>query len=77
MRSHWVRLSLHPTTGVLIRSHREGFPGDPVVKNPPADVGDMDSFSDRGTENPQAVEQPTLGATATEPVLRSKRSRPQ
>ena len=47
-----------------------------MVKNPPADAGDMDSFSDQGTENPQAVEQPTLGAAATEPVLGSKRSPP-
>lgn len=56
-------------TDVLIRRHGEGFPGGLVVKNPPPDAGDVDSFSDQGTESPQARKQPGPGATPTEPVL--------
>ena len=45
------------------------FPGDPVVKNLPANAGNMDSIPGLGTKIPNAMGQPSLWAAATEPVL--------
>ena len=33
------------------------FPGGPVIKNPPCNVGYVDLISDQGTKIPQATEQ--------------------
>ena len=44
-----------------------GFPGGPVVKNPPANVGDMGSIPDLGTKIPYVAEQLSSCATTTEP----------
>ena len=42
------------------------FPGGPVVKNPPPNVGDKGSIPDRGTKTPHAVGQLSRRATTTE-----------
>ena len=44
------------------------FPGDPVVKNPPSNVGDMGWTTALGTKIPRAVQQLTLCAAATKPT---------
>ena len=44
-----------------------GFPGGPVVKNPPANAGDTGSSP--GPRIPHAAEQLSLCATTTEPAL--------
>ena len=46
-----------------------GFPGGAVVKNPPANVGDMGSSSGPGRSHLVAVEQLSPCATTTEPAL--------
>ena len=43
----------------------QGFPGSPLVKNPPANTGDMGSIPGPGRLGP---EQLSLCATATEPA---------
>ena len=43
------------------------FPGGPVVKNPPCNVGDMGSIRGLGTKIPHAMEQ--ISPTTTEPML--------
>ena len=45
------------------------FPGGAVVKNPPANAGDMGSSPGPGAEDPHAVEQQSPCATTTEPAL--------
>ena len=45
-----------------------GFPGGSVVKNPPANAGDM-GLSPGGGRFPHAMEQLSPCATTTEPVL--------
>ena len=42
------------------------FPGSPVVKNPPANAGDMGLIPGRETKIPPAKGQLSLWATATE-----------
>ena len=44
-----------------------GFPGGPVVKNPPSNAGDTGSNPGRGTKIPHAMGQLSLRATTTEP----------
>ena len=44
------------------------FPGGPMVKNPPANAGDVGSIPGRGTRIPHAVGQPSSCATTTELV---------
>ena len=39
-----------------------------MVKNPPANAGDMGSIPGQGTKIPHAVEQLSLCATTTEPM---------
>ena len=46
------------------------FPGGPVVKNPPTNVGDRGSIPGLGTMIPHAVEKLSLYATSTEPACR-------
>ena len=48
--------------------HLEGFPGGAVVKNPPANAGDVGSSAGPG-RFPHVVKQLSLCATTTEPVL--------
>ena len=45
-----------------VRSQQQGFPGSPVVKNLPADAGNMGVI-------PHALEQLSPYATTIEPVL--------
>ena len=52
------------------------FPGGPVVKNPPSNVGDAGSIPGRGTKIPHASGQLSPHATTTEPV-RSGARKPQ
>ena len=40
--------------------HSRNFPGGSVVKNLPANAGDMDSIPDPGTKIPHAAEQLSL-----------------
>ena len=56
-----------------------GFPSGPLVKNPPADTGDMGLIPDQGTKIPHASGQLSPCTTTTEPmylepVLCNKRS---
>ena len=45
-----------------------GFPGGPLVKNPPANAGDRSSIPDPG-RLPRAAEQLSLCTVTVEPVL--------
>ena len=45
-----------------------GFPGGPVVKNPPCNVGDVGLIPGQGTKIPHAVGQLSLCATTAEPA---------
>ena len=49
------------------------FPGEPVVQNPPCNVGHTDSIPGPGTKIPYATGQLSLGTTAAEPALWSPR----
>ena len=42
---------------LLVNGIGEGLPGDPVVKNPPCNVGDAGSTLGWGTKSPHAMEQ--------------------
>ena len=50
------------------------FPGGPVVKNPPANTGDMGSIPGQGTRVPHAVEQLSPSATTRESLCCNERS---
>ena len=50
------------------------LPGDLVVKNPPANAGDVDSGSSWGIKIPHALGQLSLSATTTEPTCCKERS---
>ena len=52
----------------------EYFPGGPVVKNLPCNVGDAGSIPGQGTKIPHATEQLNLLATTRESVHPNKRS---
>ena len=54
------------------KNYVQDFPGDAVVKNPPANAGDMGSIPDPGSI-PHVVEQLSPSATTTEPALQSPR----
>ena len=45
----------------------KGFPGGPVIKNPPANAGDMGSSLGRSSKIPHAARPLSPGATTTEP----------
>ena len=49
------------------KTHPRDFPGGPVVMNPSANAGGMDSIPDFGNIS-HAVEKLSLCATTTEPV---------
>ena len=51
------------------------FPGGPVVKNPPANAGDVGSIPGQGTKTPHAVGQLSPRATTTELVRLNERTR--
>ena len=51
-----------------IKQNSNDFPGDPVVKNPPSNVGDSGSILVWGTKIPLASGQLSLHATTTEPT---------
>ena len=44
-----------------------GFPGGPVVKNPPASAGDLGWIIGRGAKTPRVTEQVSLRVATTEP----------
>ena len=44
-----------------------GFPGGPVVKNPPSNEGDLSSIPGQETKIPHAMEQPSPSAATREP----------
>ena len=46
-----------------------GFPGGAVVQNLPANTGDVDSTSSRGTKIPHAMRQLSLCTPTAEPQL--------
>ena len=50
------------------------FPGGPVVKNPPSNVGDMGSIPGQGAKIPHAMGQLSPHATTREPVCCNERS---
>ena len=47
----------------LIKTWLRDFPGDPVVKNPPSNAGDVGSIPGWGTKIPHAMGQLSLQAT--------------
>ena len=51
---------------------RKGFPGGPVVKNPPSNAGDVGSIPGRGTKIPHAMGQLNLHATTKNPHSQNK-----
>ena len=51
---------------IFSKYNYEDFPGGPVVKNPPSNVGDKGSIPGRGTKIPHAVEQLSLRTSTTE-----------
>ena len=69
----WEMFSLEISTHrkhvrAVFKNWREDFPGGSVVKNLPANAGDMGSSPGLG-RSPHAVEQLSPGTTTTEPVL--------
>ena len=50
----------------FIRALVLGLPGGPVVKNPPANAGDVGLIPGPGAKNPQAAGQLSLCASTTE-----------
>ena len=52
------------------QNHTQDFPGRAVVKNPPANAGDM-GLSPASGKIPHAAEQLSLSATTTEPAVRA------
>ena len=48
------------------------FPGGPVVKNPPANAGDVGWIPGWGTKIPQASEERSLSAIIREPLSCNK-----
>ena len=53
---------LRPKNALKIYN-RWGFPGGPVVKNPPPNAGDMSSIAGWGTKIPHALGQLSLHVT--------------
>ena len=53
----------------VLKTLFRGFLDGSVVKNPPANAGDMDGFNPRSRKIPHAVEQLSPGATTVEPTL--------
>ena len=51
---------------ILLKIQTRDFCGGPVVKNPPANAGDMGLIPDRETKIPPAKGQLSLWATTTE-----------
>ena len=51
-----------------LKSLPRGFPGGPMVKNPPSNAGDTGSIPGQGTKIPLAVGQLSLCAAAREPM---------
>ena len=49
----------------LLNPNNGGFPGGPVVKNPPVNAGDMDSIPGLGTKIPHAAGHLRLWAQCT------------
>ena len=49
-------------------NHLGDFPHGPVVKNPPANAGDMGSIPGQGNKIPHVVGQLSLHVTTTEPA---------
>ena len=58
----------HLSSKISFKNEGQGFPDSSVVKNPLANAGDMGWISDLG-KIPHALEQLSLRATATEPML--------
>ena len=54
------------------KRQQRGFPGGPVVKNPPSNAGDAGLFPGRGTKIPHAVGQ--LSLRAPEPKRHTQRA---
>ena len=50
-----------------VKMDLKGFPGGPVIKNPPANAGDMGSSLGRSSKIPHAARPLSPGATTTEP----------
>ena len=53
---------IHP-----IKNNKQDFPGGPVVKTSPCNVGDTDSIPGQGTNFPCALGQPSSDRATTEP----------
>ena len=50
-----------------VKMDLKGFPAGPVIKNPPANAGDMGSSLGRSSKLPHAARQLSPGTTTTEP----------
>ena len=53
----------------VLKTLFRGFPDGSVVKNPPANAGDMDEFNLWSRKIPHTAEQLSPGATTVEPTL--------
>ena len=56
-------------SSAIQKENGRGFPGGPVVKNPPCNAGDMGLIPGQGTKIPHAAEQLSLSATPRESVF--------
>ena len=77
IRSHTALLVRMQIRSATLKSTWEDFPSGPVVKNPPANAGDMGSIPDLGTKIPHIVGQLSpqlLKPAPREPALCSKRN---
>ena len=71
---------MHVATGLLRGQVKEtqhkaglgGFPGGPVVKNPPCNAGDTGLSPGRGTKVPHAAEQQSLRPQLESPCTKTK-----
>ena len=70
MDTHTIFFNCFKCLENFIKTLGRGFPGGSVVKNPPANAGDM-GWIPGSREIPQATEQLSPCTTTTEPVLQS------
>ena len=70
MDTHTIFFNCFKCLENFIKTLGRGFPGGSVVKNPPANAGDM-GWIPGSREIPQATEQLSPCTTTTEPVFQS------
>ena len=71
--ARWESTSRRRAKSALTRADG-GFPGGPVIKNPPANAGDVHSIPGQGAKIPQVAGQLSPHATTTEHACRNYRA---